>query len=134
MLKSSAFFDLVTLSNLTSGMTILQATETLRFEALEFENNRILIECQRNSCNVGQLVKVDGFLCTPGQRTEFSAVGRIESAKPLATGVETEGSVTLGVVIQFLQYNKEMWELFIQRLEIRQQKVDDLFHSMRDEA
>jgi hypothetical protein len=126
MPKSAVYFELIHLVNLTTEVSILKNIEQTRIEALEIDADRIVFECPHRACNSGQLVKVDGFICYPKSRIEFSCVGKITQALPQENGPTK-------VTIHFLQYNKEIWNDFLKEMRSRQTGVDTLFDSMKDD-
>lgn len=126
MPKSAVYFELVGLVNLTSEVSIFRNLAQTRIEALEYDTDRIIFECLEKSCNAGQLVKVDGFICYPKKRIEFSCVGKIVQTSGIGQGC-------LRVIIHFLQYNKKIWMDFLQEMNSRQDGVDSLFNSLKED-
>jgi hypothetical protein len=126
MPKSAVYFELINLVNLTTDISILKKIGQSRIEALEYDTDRIMFECLERSCNTGQLVRAEGFICYPKSRIEFSCVGKI-------TEVRESGEGTLKVTIHFLQYNKDIWTSFLKEMKSRQNGVDRLFEALKEE-
>ncbi|MBL7669780.1 MAG: hypothetical protein JNM39_04785 [Bdellovibrionaceae bacterium] len=126
MPKSAVYFELIGLVNLTTDVSIIKSIGQTRIEALEYDTDRMMFECLERSCNTGQLVRAEGFICYPKSRVEFSCVGKI-------TDVRENGEGTLKVTIHFLQYNKEIWTSFLKEMKSRQNGVDQLFEALKEE-
>lgn len=127
MAQSTCYFDLKEIKNLTTNENILSPHAESSAIIIEFDADSICIDALPKSCNIGQLVKVEGTLVTASAQIHFTAVAKVEK-------IEFSSEKTMFVSLKYLQYNKEQWSLYTQSMKQRQTHIDQLFLLLKDEV
>ena len=120
------FFEIKKLKNLTTEINLLKNHQDDRAEAIEFDNDHIVIDCAEKSCAKGQLVDIDGMLHYVSHKVKFNATGKIVNIKP---SVDNRVEVT----VELHSFNKEEWKTFVTAQRERQENLDKVFRSLKGE-
>jgi len=126
MSNNSIYFQLVSLINLTTEIKMLKMEAGERVEVTEYNEDHICFEVEAKSCAQGQLVKIEGLLNFSNEQIPFSGLGKVLKAQPLQ-------KTKLKIMIELRSHNQELWGRFTSALKDRQDSLDKMFKSMRDE-
>lgn len=113
------------LKNISTEMNLVDETKSI--EILQCEVSSITFQVKNNSGLVGQLISIKGaFQVGKEPDIQFAAIGRVSEVKSVS---DTEQHVT----IKMNQYDTATWGRIIERIGLKQRRVDNLFQAMKGE-
>jgi len=97
-----------------------------RIEASEYDKHHVCFEVESKSCAQGQLVQIEGLIKFTDDQVAFSGSGKISR-------VQTQENAKIKVTIELRSHDKDIWNRFVDVLQNRQDHLDKLFASMKDD-
>lgn len=117
---------IVEISNLTTGIKLFNEGGKKLIELIEFDEEHIKFNLSKVVGN-GQLVSIDGRLLVKDSAHVFSISGKIISTK----GNEDK---SIEVSVEMHNFDKELWEEFLNIKKEQQERVEQLLSEMKGEA
>jgi len=123
--QSRLGFEINQVENLTTHFEVFNA-RTSGTEAVELGEAQLAFEAPKKICAHGQLINLQGKLHFANTSHDFFSTGKVVECQEL-------DSQTTKYTIKMHRFDKKLWDEFIASLSNRQNQVDSLFRSMRDE-
>jgi hypothetical protein len=121
----NASVEISHIANLTASVEIVSCKRDDYFELMEFEAASVVFFLPRNRVNVGHLLSLTGNIRINDSAFPFSATGKI-------VWVEEEVVENLvAVKIHLGQYDRILWERYLQASNSQQGLVDTLMAAIR---
>ena len=120
-------FAILGVYSLTNDLPLLQKDFRDPLMALECDRRHVSFEAPRAVLQLGQLVSIDGSLILANKPQEFSLTGKV-------IRVQEAGEAIFKYVIEMHSYDKDVWTEFLAAHQRNQDRVDQLFATLRDEV
>lgn len=125
MAKSFVCFQVLTLINITTEVSMIKIQEGDFVEVLEYDQDHISLEADNKTCQPGHLVKMTGSIHFPEGSAPVVFLGKVTKTDPQANN-------KVKVTMELRSFDQDLWGRFTSILAKRQADLDNIFNLMRD--
>lgn len=115
------------IKNLTLDIDIMASQKLQNLEVSEYSPQKVVVNLPNTRVGTGSLVSIGGRLQFENADHKFEATGQVTACDTHPSGKSHR------VEIHIRQIDNALWEKFIAAGKAEQNRVDDLFKSMRGE-